>query len=75
MKLCAWSGCLLDIEPGEPYQMIGLDRPYYNVFFHKDCFNNLLRKYDGWDGIVLYLARNPEIWYNRSRKRGKRRKN
>lgn len=39
--------------------MIGLDRPYINVWFHKSCFDEI-----GWEKMGSFLQDSKEIWYN-----------
>ena len=39
------------------YYMLGLDKPYINLFFHKDCFMLVLPK------LLLYLTENEKRWY------------
>ena len=73
MRICALRICQKEVDPGEPYQMIGIDKPYYNVFFHRTCFERLEKRI-GWEGIGLYLAKTFNLWYNRDEKHGKRRR-
>lgn len=58
---------------GDEYKLIAIEVPYYNVFFHVDCYNDILKEYGGWEGLSLYLANNFNTWYNKESKVGKRR--
>lgn len=50
------------------YMMIALEKPYDNLFFFNDCYERILKEVGGWDGLESYLAKNLELWYNRSEK-------
>lgn len=41
------------------YTMIGLDRPYVNLFFHRSCLEEI-----GKENVGRFLQENLEIWYN-----------
>ena len=64
--------CQKEIDPSGNYMMLAIEVPYYNVFFHKDCYEEVLKECGGWDGLRLYLARSSETWYNRESRVGKR---
>ena len=40
------------------YYLLGLDIPYVNLWFHKECFKLVLPK------LLLYLTENAERCYN-----------
>lgn len=71
MKLCAYEKCQKIIKIGEPYQQESSDKPYHNIYFHRKCYNKLMKEVTNHEGLELYLARNPDLWYNISNKRGK----
>ncbi|HAQ03056.1 TPA: hypothetical protein DCQ22_04150 [Candidatus Nomurabacteria bacterium] len=52
--------CNEEIEDSQERTMLGLDVPYVNLFFHKNCFNLYVKS-----DINLYLAQKSEIEYNR----------
>jgi len=63
--------CNKPIEDSDKVQMVGLDVPYLNLFFHKACMD--LSKTD----INSYLAQNVEKVYNymkNEEEKGKNRK-
>lgn len=37
------------------YFMVALERPYMNLFFHKDCFKKAEGKV-GWEGLSGYIS-------------------
>jgi hypothetical protein len=39
------------------YYMIPIEKPYRNIFFHKECLSKI-------DNILIFLTENVEIWYN-----------
>jgi hypothetical protein len=47
------------IEKGEN-QLVPLDRPYINLFFHKSCFREL----GGYDKMPEYVTQSVERVYN-----------
>lgn len=51
--------CKKSIETND-YRMVGLDKPYVNLFYHTDCF----MESGGYDKICLYLAENPKMVYD-----------
>jgi len=52
--------CGKEIDSGTRYQLVGIDIPYVNLYFHKpDCWNLV-----GWEGLNPYLALNVEKIYN-----------
>lgn len=51
--------CGNDINPAD-YKMYALDKPYVNLFFHKECFSLV----GGYDGIEVYLTQKVEMVYN-----------
>lgn len=71
---CSWNKCNEYIDDGVPYKLVAVDKPYFNVFFHLPCFNELMKEVGTWEGIELYLAKNLEMWYNRDEKLTKRRR-
>lgn len=68
------SKCLENIE-GIEYFMVAVETPYRNVFFHKECYNELLKEVEDWEGVRLYLAENLNTWYNLEENNGKKRRN
>lgn len=52
--------CLKRIEDPLDYNMMPLDNPYVNLFFHKSCF----RTVGGYGNMALYLPQNVEKVYN-----------
>ena len=54
----------------QDYRMVGLDIPYVNLFFHRDC----LFRVGGYSGINVYLAENIVLCYNYIEKLSKNRK-
>jgi hypothetical protein len=61
-KICV--ECQLKIEDSD-YQMVALEYPYTNLFFHRECFDRVLDEVGEWCGLALYLASISEKWYNR----------
>lgn len=56
-KICFYCGEKITID--DQYQMLGLDVPYLNLFFHKNtCWKNI------YSNINLYLSENMEKLYN-----------
>jgi hypothetical protein len=52
--------CGKEIGDLDKYQMIGLDKPYINIYFHKpDCWISV-----GWEDLNAYLALNLQKIYN-----------
>jgi hypothetical protein len=51
-------------KDGSDYRMVALDRPYVNLFFHRDCFINLENDGD----LFAFLTKNTEKWYNYNEK-------
>lgn len=52
--------CGKEIDAGDRYQMIGVEVPYVNLFFHKPtCWEAV-----GWEKFHEYLALNVEKIYN-----------
>lgn len=52
--------CEEEITKGDRYQMIGLDTPYANLYFHKpDCLSEV-----NVVGLNTYLTLNKEKIYN-----------
>jgi hypothetical protein len=43
----------------QDYQLIAIEKPYVNLFFHKECLNKI-------ENIITFLTENTEIWYNYS---------
>jgi hypothetical protein len=39
------------------YQMVAIERPYINLWFHKECYKNI-------NNILLFLQENKDLWYN-----------
>lgn len=68
---CSLEACQKEILSKERYQLVPIDRPYFNVYFHKECYHTLLEQAGSWENIYLYLAKNPQLWYNRRDKHGK----
>lgn len=63
MKICPV--CQKQIEKNDLF-MVGVDKPYFNVFMHKQCFKMI--------DINSWLAENGEMLYNNyvnSSERGK----
>jgi len=50
------------------YMLVAIERPYDNLVLHRECFNEIIKECNGWDGLGLYLAKNLEMWYNRREK-------
>lgn len=65
VKICGKCGKEIT---GNEYKMVSGDRPYYNFFFHKDCYLEI-------ENIREYLPQNFEKLYNIYAKQEKRRKN
>jgi hypothetical protein len=40
------------------YMMIGLDRPYINLMFHRECYNKIK------SNLNEYLGQSFQEWYN-----------
>ena len=60
--------CEKEIEEGASYQMIGLDIPYINLYFHKpDCWTVV-----SWENLNAYLALNLKKIYNYIENNGKK---
>lgn len=57
--------CQKEVVPSTPYKMVALEKPYINLFFHRDCYNSVLLEIEGWENLPVYLARNLEVWYNK----------
>jgi hypothetical protein len=56
--------CGKDCE-ADDYQMVAMERPYKNLFIHPVCMKELEKEYGEYPtGMVLYLTKNTEIWYN-----------
>jgi len=43
----------------DSFTMLGLDRPYINLWIHKKCLEKV-----GWDNLSSFLQENKEMWYN-----------
>ena len=69
---CSFESCQKEIVSKERYQLVPVDRPYFNVYFHRECYNNLLKEVGSWENIYVYLAKNLPLWYNREDKHEKR---
>jgi hypothetical protein len=59
------------IEDPLDYNMLPLDIPYINLFFHKNCFKLM----GGYDNMRVYCTENLKRVYNWSIDRNKERKN
>ena len=73
MKTCAYNECQEIVV--EDYIQESSDRPYCNIYFHKTCYKKLMEEVIDDDGLMLYLAKNPDLWYNIREKLEKRAKN
>ena len=71
---CSYEPCQKEIVSKERYQLVPVDRPYFNVYFHKECYNNLLEQVGSWENLYVYLGDNLSLWYTRKEKRGKRKR-
>lgn len=45
--------CDKEVSSKEPYKMVALEVPYYNAFFHMECYLNCMREFDD---IYLYIS-------------------
>jgi len=61
--------CDKDVEPEQPKFWLGLDKPYINLLFHKECYNNV--------DAEQYVQDNVEKIFNvlKERDNGRKRKN
>jgi len=54
---CKWLGeASSSFEVSENWKMVGLDRPYVNLWFHASCF----KKIEG--DILDFIKENRELW-------------
>lgn len=61
--------CQKDIKQEDDKFMYGLDRPYINLYFHKNCWNSIK------DNLEVYFTQNEDSVYNYIRKQQKTGKN
>ena len=61
-RVCTYCG--EEINKDQKYTMLAVEHPYYNLFFHRECYKTLLFEVKTWDGLVLYLSKTFEMWYN-----------
>ncbi len=71
---CSFESCQKEIVSKERYQLVPVDRPYFNVYFHRECYNLLIEQVGSWENLYLYLGDNLNLWYTREEKRGKRKR-
>ena len=62
--------CNKEIESPRDRVMLGLDVPYLNFWFHKDCYNNFVAP-----DINVYIGKNKEKVYNMVEELNKKGKN
>ena len=65
MRHCSLRDCQLEITPTDTYRMVATERPYFNVFFHKNCFEELMEEVEDENGLELYLKTNLDLWFKR----------
>jgi hypothetical protein len=70
--------CLKEVD--NDYMQIGLDIPYVNLRFHRECYNQIKSNLNDWLTLNLevwynkYVVNNEEIYGKRTRKSRKTRK-
>ena len=65
MIKCTWKNCKeKEIKVGDSYQLVALDIPYINIYFHRDCFDTLIKEVESWDNITIYLLDNLNLWFD-----------
>jgi len=47
--------CEKEIEPLQEYRIVALDKPYTNLFFHRECLQKVLEEVGEWDNLVSYI--------------------
>lgn len=64
--------CGKPIFLADDYYMYGIDIPYRNIFFHKECFKKIQNK----EELHKILQDTTDLWYNiKDDSKRKRRKN
>jgi len=71
MKRYICFDCNKSIDDINDYNMYAIDRPYVNLFFHKDCFN----KIGGYRKMGEYCTLRQDLVYNYIIHKNKRKKN
>lgn len=47
----------LDVVSIDDYYMVALEKPYLNLFFHRDCLKKV-------EDMFCFLTENVDKWYN-----------